>query len=109
MRRRRDQTDSRRRVANLRDEIVNLVTGELTAFARFRALRHLDLQLVGVDEVVTGDAEARRRHLLDRAATEIAVGVAHEARGILAALASIALAADPVHCDGEIFVGLLAD
>src|SRR5277367_5334108 len=100
--RRRDQSHARRRVANLRDEIIDLVPGKLTALARFRALRHLDLQLVGVDQVMTRDAETRRRHLLDRAATEIAVGIAHEARGILAAFAGIALAANPVHCDRKI-------
>ena len=109
MRRRRNQSDAGRRVANLRDEIVDLVAGKLAAFARLRALRHLDLQFVGVDEVVTGDAEARRGDLLDRAAAEVAVRIAHEARGILAALAGVALAADAVHRDGEIFVRLLAD
>src|SRR5208282_1214895 len=47
--------------------------------------------------------------LLDRAAAPIAVGIALEARGILAALAGVALAADPVHRDGEVLVRLLAD
>ena len=58
---------------------------------------------------MAGDAEARRRHLLDRAATEVAVGVAHEAQRILAAFAGVALAADAVHRDREIFVRLFAD
>src|SRR5258708_23966277 len=60
-------------------------------------------------EVVAGDDEARRRLLLDRTASKIAVGIAHEARRILAALASVALAANPVHRDREIFVRFLAD
>ena len=47
--------------------VVDLVARELAALAGLRALRHLDLQLVGVDEVVRGDAEAAGRHLLDRA------------------------------------------
>src|SRR5271167_2643432 len=109
MRRRRDQSHPGRRVANLCDEIVNLVTGKLAALSRLGALRHLDLQFVGIDEVMARDAEARRRHLLDRTAAEIAVGIAHEARGILAALAGVALAADAVHRDREIFVRFLAD
>ena len=42
--------------------------GQLPAFAGLRALRDLDLQLVGVDQVVRGDAEAAGRDLLDGAA-----------------------------------------
>src|SRR6202158_4039620 len=58
---------------------------------------------------MAGRAETRRCHLLDRAAAKVAVGIANEAGGILAALAGVALAADPVHRDREIFVRLLAD
>ena len=54
----------------------DLVAGQLAAFAGLGALRHLDLQLVGVDEVLAGHAEARRRDLLDGAAARVAVGVA---------------------------------
>ena len=46
--------------------LVDLVAGQLAALAGLGALRHLDLQLVGVDQVVAGDAEAARGHLLDR-------------------------------------------
>ena len=52
VRRRRDQADARRRVAQPGDVVVDLVAGQLAALAGLRALRHLDLQLVGVDEVV---------------------------------------------------------
>ena len=109
MGRRRDQSHARSRVANLGDEVIDLVAGQLAAFAGLGALRHLDLQLVGVDQVIAGDAEAARRHLLDRAAAPVAVGIALEAGGIFAALAGVALAAQPVHRDGEVFVRLLAD
>src|SRR6185503_6949418 len=47
--------------------------------------------------------------LLDRAAAEVAVGIARVARGVLAALAGVRLAADPVHGDGQRLVRLLAD
>ena len=73
VRRRRDQADAGRRVADLGDPRIDLVAGQLAAFARLGALRHLDLQIVGVDEVLAGDAEPRRRHLLDRAAPRVAV------------------------------------
>ncbi len=56
--------------------LVDLVAGQLAAFAGLCALRHLDLQLVGVDQVVGGDAEAAAGDLLDGAAAQIAVGVA---------------------------------
>ena len=68
MRRRRDQADARRRVAHLGDGLVDLVAGQLAAFAGLGALRHLDLHHVGVDEILRGDAEAARGDLLDRRA-----------------------------------------
>ena len=109
VRRRRDQADARRRVAHLRDPRIDLVAGQLPAFARLGALRHLDLQVVGVDQVLARDAEARRRDLLDRAAPRVAVRVGRVARRILAAFAGVRLAADAVHRDGERLVRLLAD
>src|SRR5438874_1253033 len=81
----------------------------LPALAGLRALRHLDLQLVAVDEVVAGHAEAARGDLLDGAAAEVAVGVPLVAYRVLAALAGVRLAADPVHGDGEVLVRLAAD
>ena len=45
VRRRRDQADAGRRVAHLRDPRIDLVAGQLTAFAGLGALRHLDLQI----------------------------------------------------------------
>ena len=44
------------------------MAGKLAALAGLGALRHLDLQLVGIHQVIGGDAETRRRHLLDGAA-----------------------------------------
>jgi hypothetical protein len=109
MRRRRDQPDARRAVADLADVFVDLVPGQLPAFAGLGALGHLDLQLLGVDQIFGGDAEAGRGHLLDGAAAPVAVGVALEALGVFAAFAGVALAADAVHGDGQIFVRFLAD
>ena len=109
VRRRRDQADAGRRVADLGDVLVDLVAGQLAALAGLGALRHLDLQLVAVDQVVAGDAEAARGHLLDGAAPQVAVGVRREAHRILAALAGVRLAADAVHGDGQVLVRLAAD
>jgi hypothetical protein len=48
---------------------------ELPPLAGLGALGHLDLDLVGVDQVVRRHAEAPRGHLLDRAAPGVPVGV----------------------------------
>ena len=101
VRRRRDQADARRRQPHARDVAVDLVPRQLAALAGLRALRHLDLELVGVRQVVDVDAEAARRDLLDlRAAL---VGEPHR---VLAALAGVRASADPVHRDGERLVRL---
>ena len=82
VRRRRDQADARRRVAHLGDDRVDLVAGQLAAFAGLRALRHLDLHHVGVDQVLGGHAEAARGDLLDRRAHRVAVRQRLEAVGL---------------------------
>ena len=109
MRRRRNQPDARRRVPRLRDPRIHLVPRKLTALARLGALRHLDLQLVGVDQILAGHAESPRGDLLDRAALRVAVGERDVALGILAAFAGVRLPAHAVHRDGERLVRLLAD
>ncbi|GBD45728.1 hypothetical protein HRbin41_00543 [bacterium HR41] len=92
VRRRRDQTDAGRRVAELGDVVVDLVARQLATLAGLGALGDLDLDLVGVDEVVDGHAEAAGRHLLDRRAALVA-----PARRVLAALTCVGLAAEAVH------------
>src|SRR3712207_5577533 len=56
--RRGDQTYPGRRVAYPRYILGDLVPRELAALARFGPLSHLDLQDVGVDQVLGRDAEA---------------------------------------------------
>ncbi len=91
------------------DVLVDLVAGQLAALAGLGALGHLDLDVVGVDQVLGGDAKAPRGHLLDGRAHGIAVGQANEAVRFLAALAGVRAAADAVHGDGQGGVGLAAD
>ena len=109
MRRRRDQADAGRRMPHARDGRVDLVAGQLAAFAGLGALRHLDLHHVGVDEIFRRDAEAARGDLLDRRAHRIAVRHRLEAVALLAAFAGVGLAADPVHGDRERGVRLARD
>ena len=109
VRRRRDQADARRRVAHLGDRLVDLVAGKLAAFAGLRALRHLDLHDVGIDEVFRGHAEPAGGDLLDRRTHGIAVRQRLVAVRFLATLAGVRLAADAVHRDRERGVGLARD
>ena len=109
MRRRRDQAHARRAVADAGDFLVDLVAGQLAAFARLGALGHLDLQFLGADQVFAGHAEAAAGHLLDGAAAAVAVGVGREADRVFAPFARVALAADAVHGDGQRLVGFARD
>ena len=109
VRRRRDEADARRRVPGLRDPRVDLVAGQLTALAGLGALRHLDLDVVGVDEVLARDAEPAGRDLLDRRPLRVAAGQRDVALGVLAALTGVRLRAEPVHGDREGLVRLLRD
>ena len=95
---------------NLRDPRINLGAGELATFAGLRALGHLDLQLVRVREVEARDAEPAGRDLLDGGVFRIALVVGPSvARGVLAAFAGVALAADAVHRDCQRLVRLTGD
>ena len=136
VRRRRDQADARHRVAQHADVLADLAAGQLAALAGLGALRHLDLDLVGRDQVLGRHAEAARGHLLDLAAQRVAglqlvVGLDHlaadhvadlralrdrdalqlvaVARRVFAALAGVALAADAVHRHRERRVRLGGD
>ena len=75
--------------------------GQLPAFARLRALRDLDLQHLGIDQVFRSDAEAARSHLLDLGILFRAV-----AHRILAALPRIGARAQAVHRDRQRFMCL---
>ncbi len=99
--RRRDQGHARIRVAQLRDHLVDFVPRQLAALAGLGALGDLDLQDLGVDQVVRGHAEAAGGHLLDLGHALGAV-----AGDGLAALAGIGAPAEAVHRGGQGLVGL---
>src|ERR1017187_267779 len=92
-----------------RDHFVDLVAWKLPALARLRALRHLDLQFVRIDQIVRRYSETRRSHLLYRAAPQVAVRIRIEALFIFSALARVRLAANPVHGDRERFMRFFTD
>ena len=101
MRRRRDETDTRCGMADFRNPVVHLVTGQLAAFAGLGALRHLDLDVVRVHQVFGGHAEAARGYLFDSRAHGVTVVHGLEARAFFATLTGIGLAAQAVHGDGQ--------
>ena len=109
VRRGRDQADTRGRVAGGADGLVDLVAGQLAAFAGLRTLRHLDLDVVGIDQIFGGHAKAARRNLLDRRTHRIAVGHRLEAFRVFAAFAGVRFAADAVHRDRQRGVRFPAD
>ena len=109
VRRRRDQADAGGRVAHAGDLRIDLVAGQLAAFAGLGALRHLDLHHVGIDEIFRRHAEAARGHLLDGGALGRAVRQHAEALRLLAALAGVGLAADGVHGERQGLVRFLRD
>ncbi len=109
VRRRRNQAHAGYRVARLGDDRIHLVPRQLTALARLCALRHLDLQLVGIHQVIRRHAEAATGHLLHRRAPRVAIGVRLEALFFFTALAGVGHSAQPVHGDRQRLVRFLAD
>ena len=55
------------------DVLGHLVTRQLAAFTRLGALRHLDLDLVGIDQILGRHAKAPGCDLLDRRAQRVAI------------------------------------
>ncbi len=73
----------------------------MPALAGFGPLCHFDLQLLGLAEVQTRDAETPRCHLLDGAAQVVAVGQRFVAAFVFSALAGVAFSAQAVHGNGQ--------
>ena len=109
VRRRGDQADSRGGMPGLRNPRVDLLARELASFAGLCSLGDLDLEVVGVYEVLARHPEASGRHLFHRRAARVAVLVRHEAIGVLSTLAGVRLTAQAVHGDGERLVCLGRD
>ena len=85
------------------------MAGQLSALTGLGSLRHLDLQLLCVDQVVRRDSKPRRGHLLDVRILRVTVRQRNEPLRILAALARVALGTDPIHRDRQRLVRLFAD
>src|SRR5712692_10448440 len=105
MRRRRNKRRAWRGVPDARDVFADLLRGQLAALTGFRALRDLDFEFFGVNEIIRRDPETSRGDLLDlvgRGGLE-AIGI-----GIFAALARIAPATELIHRQSQRAVGFRA-
>src|SRR5512134_1182459 len=100
----RDQRDTWSRVPRSRNVLIDFMAGKLPTFTGLGSLRDLDLKLGGVDQIVAGDTEPRRRDLLDRAPRPSAVCAGVVAFGIFASLSGVGTPADVVHGDGDGFM-----
>ncbi len=106
---RRNQRNPGRRMPQPGDFRGHFVRGQLAAFAGLRTLGHLDLKNLGVGQILDRHAEPGAGHLLDPAIHRVAVGQRPITPRILAALAGVRVRSQPVHGDGQRFVGFLAD
>mmetsp|Transcript_62362 Transcript_62362/g.174233 ORF Transcript_62362/g.174233 Transcript_62362/m.174233 type:complete len:1082 (+) Transcript_62362:2016-5261(+) len=109
VRRRRDEADALGGAARRGDVAGDLGARQLAALAGLGALRHLDLQLLRVGEVLHRHAEAARGDLLNGGLHGVAFGRGLVADGVLTALARVGEAADAVHRLRERRVGLHGD
>src|SRR5581483_6560283 len=85
------------------------MTGKLTAFAGFGALSDLDLQFIGVDQVMRRHAKTSGCNLFNGATARIATGQWNEARFVFAAFACIGTATNAIHCNRNRFMRFGAD
>src|SRR5574343_1927491 len=68
-----DQGHTWHRVTQLTDVFGNLSTRQLPTFTRLGALCHLDLDLIGIHQILCRYTEAARSNLLDRRTQRIAI------------------------------------
>src|SRR5258708_32844131 len=94
MRRRRNQRGAWRGVPDARDVFADFLGGQLAAFTGLRALRHLDFEFFGMDEIIRGGSKTPRGDLLDLVGRGRfqAIGI-----GIFAAFSGIAPATNLIH------------
>ena len=101
VRRRADERDAGRRVAQARDQFGDFEAGQLAAFARLGALRDFDFDFAALVQIFGRDAEAAGGDLLHGGVGVVAVRERLVALGVFAAFAADAARADAVHGDVE--------
>ena len=105
MRRRGDQRNPRRRMAQFCNKFRDLKTGKLPAFAGLCALCHLDFQFFASTEIFRCYPKSARGDLFDRARGIVAVFIRLITFFLFSAFTGYSLCADPVHRNRECFMG----
>src|SRR5699024_5723499 len=100
-----DESHARGGMSRLCHPRIHLRSRQVTALARLRALSHLDLNLLGADQISAGDAETSRRHLLDGGTFVKAVRSDGQTLQVFSALTGVGFAVNLVHGDGQRLMG----
>ena len=106
---RADQSHSGRRPPRGRNRLVDFVARQLATFARLCPLSHLDLDLIGIGQVIGGDAKTSRGNLFDRRPSQVSRIVLCKAAIVLASLAGVTFTADSIHGDRQSLVSFGRD
>ena len=106
---RRNQRDSRYRVTSACNDFIDLETRQLTTLARLGTLSNLDLNFVGINEILGSYTKTTRSHLLDCASCACAILARCKTSGILAAFTGITASTNFVHSNGNRFMRFLTD
>ena len=102
MRRRWDQSHTRRRMSGFCYPRVNLSPRQMSTFSRFCSLRHLDLDFFCADKISACNTKTSTGNLFDRRAS-----VGSKALDILSAFTGVWLTVQCIHCKGKGFVCFL--
>ena len=109
MRRGRDQSHSGSGITGLGDNCADFMPGQLPAFPGLGALRDLDLEFVGIDQVIGSHPESSGSDLFYCAAEAVAVRQRNEPSGVFSSFACIGLSSHAIHGQSHGPVRLSAD
>ena len=104
MRRRRNERNIRDGVTHTGHKFVHLAGRELTAFTGLCALSHLNLQILGMTEIVDRDTETARCNLADGGTANFTVRPRSIAIRVFTTFTAVAHGSHAVHGDSDGFV-----
>lgn len=96
-----NQSNTRSRVTSMSDGTNDLMTRQFTTLTRLRTLGHLNLQLIGISQIVRCNTETTRRNLLDGRPHSVTVFHSLATLGIFTTLTRVRLATKTIHCNGQ--------
>ncbi len=105
----RDQRNPWYRVPGPGDDLVHLVSRQLSALPGFCALGDLDLYFVCIYQVFRGNPKSPAGYLFDLTSCTVTIFKRFEPGRVLTPFAGIASSANPIHGNGQRFMGFFAD